>query len=301
MKLLILLLVLNGFSATALAVTPSVDDIYTKAYQIAEEIHSIKEYYNINEELNEPDVPVEMEPKYNWQKTYEILYKINILREKLGLSVIGVPSREPQLELPLQTRYEQMIRVITELQILKRYLDVTAEIPPLPQFKDKTTTDIYNVLNHASYEMDLINRKSLTPSDVFGQAVRVSEDVNFILDELGVKNTSIPPQKNLNAQPKDVFETTLSLLEEIKRLQKMMKLKGIDFHQLKPPSRPINPSDVFSIFGVVLAELQQMKAYLGLKYSLTPMAEHYENIQPADVQQLVGWNVRKLQLIRTLK
>lgn len=205
------------------------------------------------------------------------------------------------MELSLQTRYEQMIRVITELQILKHHLDVTADMPPLPQFKDKTTTDIYNVLNHASYEMDLINRKPLTPSDVFGQAVRISEDVNFILEALDLENTSIPPQKNLNAQPNDVFETTLSLLEEIKRLQKMMKLRGIDFHQLKPRTRPVNPSDVFSISGIVLAELQQMKAYLGLKHSLTPMAEHYENIRPADVQQLIGWNVRKLQLIRTLK
>lgn len=300
MKFVILLFILNGFSATALAGTPSVDDIYTKAYQIAEEIHLIKKYYNINEELNEPDVPVEMEPKYNWQKTYEILYKINILREKLGLSVVGVPSREPQLELSLQTRYEQMVRVITELQILKRYLDITTDLPP-PLFKDKTTTDIYNVLNHASYEMDLINRKSLTPSDVFGQAVRMSEDVNFILDALDIKNISIPPQKNLSAQSNDVFETTLSLLEEIKRLQKMMNLTGIDFYQLKPRTRPANPSDVFSIFGVVLAELQQIKAYLGLKHSLTPMAEYYENTRPADVQQLVGWNVRKLQLIRAIK
>lgn len=301
MKFIILLFVFNGFFATTLAATPSLDDVYTKAYQIAEDIQLIKKHYDIKEVVNELDVLIEMAPKYNWQKSYEILYKINVLRKKLGLSVVGVPSREPQLELPPQTRYEQMIRVGTELQILKYYLDINTETSPPPPFKDKTPTDVYNVLNRASYEMDLINRKTLTPSDVFGQAVRLSEDVNSILDALNLKNVSIPPQKDLNAQPGNVLETTLLLLEEIKRLQRMMGLMGIDFHQLKPANRIVTPSDAFSMLGIVTAELQQIKAYLGLKYSLTPMAEHYEGIRPADVQQVVGWNVRKLQLIRSLK
>lgn len=301
MNFIVLLLAFNCFFHTTLAATPSLDDIYTKTYQIAAEIQLIKKRFDIKEEVQQPKVLIEMAPKYNWQKSYEILYKINILRESIGLPVVGVPSREPQLELPPQIRYEQMIRVITELQILKEFLDITEILPAPPVFTEKTPTDVYNLLNHSSFELDLINGKTLNPSDMLSQAIRVSEDVNAILDALNVKNISIPPQKNLNAQPSHVFETTLMLLEEIKRLQKMAGLIGIDFYQLKPLNRMITASDVFSILGVVLAELQQIKAYLGLKYSLTPMAEHYEGIRSADVQQVVGWNIRKLQEIKKLK
>lgn len=301
MKFILLLLIFNGFPA--LAATPTVNEIYTKTAQITAEIQLIKKHFDIQETVEQPNVSIEMAPKYNWQKTYEILYKINVLREKLGLSIIGVPSREPQLELTTQTRYEQMVRVITELQILKHVLDISEVPPAQPVFEGKTTTDIYNVLNHASLELDLLNGKTLTPSDTLSQAMRVSEDVNFIMDAMDAKNTSIPPQKNLNAQPADAFDTALQLLEEIRRLQKMAGLTGIDFYQLKPQNRAVNPSDVFSILGIALAELQQLKAHLGLKYALTPIAEHYENVRSADVQQVIGWNVRKLQAIsvQTLK
>lgn len=301
MKFIVLLLALNWFSQTALAATPTLDDIYTKGYQVLAEIQLIKKHLNITEAVHQPDVSIEIFPKYNWQKSYEILYKINMLREKFGLPVIGVPSREPQLELSTQTRYEQMIRIITELQILKYILDISESVPPPPAFNGKTSTDVYNILNDASAELDLLNGKPLTASDTLSQAMRISEDVNFVIEALDVKNISIPPQKNLETQPVDVFDTTLQLLEEIKRLQKMMGLQGIDFYQLKPLNRTITPSDVFSILGFVLAELQQIKAYLGLKYALTPMAEHYEGIRTADVRQVIGWNIRKLQNIKSVK
>jgi hypothetical protein len=295
-----LLLILNWFFQTATAAPPTLDDIYSKTYQVAAEIQLLKNHYNIKEEINVPDVSIEMAPKYNWQKSYEVMYKINVLRDKLELSLVGVPSREPQLELPLQTRYEQMIRILTELQILKEFLDIS-ETVAVPAFKNKTPTDVYNTLNRVAFELDLINGKTLTPSDTLSQAMRISEDVNAILDALNVKNSSIPPQKAVDVQPGHVFDTALLLLEEIKRLQKIAGINGIDFYQLKPVNRTITASDVFSIFGIVLAELQQIKAYLGLKYVLTPMAEHYENVRSTDVQQIIGWNIRKLQAIHSLK
>jgi hypothetical protein len=148
--------------------------------------------------------------------------------------------------------------------------------------------------------MDILNGKTLIPSDVLSQAVRISEDVNFILEALGIKDTVIPPKKNVGVQPGGAFENVLLLLEEIKRIQGLIGMNSIDFHAFTPKHRQITPSDVFSIVGIALAELQPIKASLGLKYALTPMAEHYENIKPEDVQQLFGWSIRKLQLIRSM-
>jgi hypothetical protein len=156
-------------------------------------------------------------------------------------------------------------------------------------------------LNEISAEFDLLNEKPLIPSDALTQAVRISEDINVILDALDIKIVVIPPKKNSGVQPGGAFDNFLQLLVEIRRIQKMIGINGVDFYALKPMNRVVTPSDVFSMGGIALAELQPLKAYLGLKYALTPMAEHYEGIQPADVQQLVGWNIRKLQLIHAIR
>lgn len=282
---------------SVMAIETTTDDVYAKVYQINQEVQQLKKFKHIDKVAEASNFTVELTPGHNWQKAYEVLYKINIFRQNNGLPFIAVPSREPLLKLPPMIAYEQMERIVSELQILKYYLDITEELPKIPAFTGKSSTDVYNLLNEISSDFDLLNGKTLTPSDVLAQAVRVSEDINFIMDALDVKNTTIPPKKNPDVQPGGAFDNFVQTLVEIKRIQKLAGLNGVDFYVFKPANRIITPSDVFSIGGITLAELQPLKASLGLKYALTPMAEHYEGIQPADVQQLMGWNVRKLQLI----
>lgn len=48
---------------------------------------------------------------------------------------------------------------------------------------------------------------------------------------------------------------------------------------------------------MIIAELQTLKAYVGLKNYITPAASVYVNKKPADVDQLMNWNLRKIALI----
>jgi len=299
-QLIFLWFSLIWFPFAVIAVEPTPNDVYQKVYQISQEVQMIKRHFHIDNVAEEVNVTITLTPGHSWQKGYEILYKINHFRQKQGLSFISVPSREPSLKFPPMVAYEQAARIITELRILKYYLDITEEVATLPTFTGKVPTDVYNLLSHISSEMDILNGKTLTPSDVLTQAVRISEDINFILEALGIEHTVIPPKKNVGVLPGGSFENFLLLLVEIKRIQGLIGMSSIDFYALKPTNRQITPSDVFSIGGIALAELQPIKAYLGLKYALTPMAEYYENIEPADVQQLAGWSIRKLQLIRSI-
>ncbi|MEZ5673565.1 MAG: hypothetical protein R3E08_14800 [Thiotrichaceae bacterium] len=290
-----------GLPFSAMAIEATTDDVYAKVYQVNQEVQQLKQFKHIDKVAEASNLTVALTPGHNWQKAYEILYKINIFRQNNGLPFIAVPSREPLLKLPPMISYEQMERIVSELQILKYYFGITEELAPTPTFVGKSPTDVYNLLNEISSDFDLLNGKNLTPSNVMTQAVRISEDVNFIMEALGIKNTTIPPKKNIGVQPGGAFDNFVQLLVEIKRIQKLIGLSGVDFYAFKPTNRVVTPSDVFSIGGIALAELQPIKAYLGLKYALTPMAEYYEGMQPADVQQLVGWNIRKLQLISTIE
>lgn len=283
------------------AVEPSVNDVYAKVYQICQEIELIKKQLGFHQAAEETPTPTQLTPGHSWQKGYEILYKINIFRKNYGLSHISTPSREPQLKVVPMIVFEQTARIITELQLIKYYLNITENIiPNTTPFEGKVPTDVYRLLNKISYDLDTINGKSLSPTDALSQAVRVFEDVSAILDALRIKHDIIPPPKNLNTQPGGSFDNVLQLINEIERIRKMIGMDVIDFQAFTPTDRAITPSDVFSLAGIALAELQPIKAYLGLTNVLTPMAEHYENIRPAEVQQLFGWSTRKLQLIKQL-
>jgi len=297
-QLIFLWLALIWLSFAAMAAEPTPNDVYAEANQVAEEIQIIKRHLRIDKVVEDVKLTIVMTPGHNWQKGYEVLYKINIFRHKNGLPMIASASREPLLKLSPMVTYEQLKRINAELQILKYFLDITETVAPAPVFTEKNPTDVYNLLSKISAELDILNEKTLTPSDALTQAVRVFEDINFILDALNLKNDTIPPKKKPDVQPGDAFENFLLLLAEIQRIQKMIGISGVDFHALKPTNRHFTPSDTFAIGGITLAELQPIKAYLGLKYALTPMAEHYNDIHPSDVQQLVGWSIRKLQLIR---
>jgi len=50
---------------------------------------------------------------------------------------------------------------------------------------------------------------------------------------------------------------------------------------------------------MVLAELQTIKAYIGID-TITPGAARYTTKTPAEVDQLMGWNLRKLDLIKSI-
>lgn len=285
----------------AFAVEPSVNDVYAKAYQICQEVELIRNHLGFHQATAENPTSTQLNPGHSWQKSYEILYKINVFRKNYGLPRISTPSREPQLSVTSMISFEQTARIIAELQLVKYYLNITETIAPnTTPFEGKVPTDVYRLLNRISYDLDVINGKSLSPADALTQAVRIFEDVSVILDALHIKEDVIPPPKNPNVQPSGSFESVLKLLDEIERIRKMIGMGMLDFHAFTPADRTITPSDVFSLAGIALAELQPIKAYLGLTNVLTPMAEHYENIRPAEVQQLFGWSIRKLQLIQQI-
>jgi hypothetical protein len=50
---------------------------------------------------------------------------------------------------------------------------------------------------------------------------------------------------------------------------------------------------------MIIAELQTIKAYLGIP-NITPAAAQYQLKTPAEVDQLMSWNLRKLNLIHSL-
>jgi len=292
----IVLLLLLTVSLFAKNITPN--EVYSQVMIITDEVHFLLNYYDIKHDNDNIDkrskLSVKLKPRNTWQITYEIMVKINILREEYGLPIIEPVNMSPVLHLNPDLVYEQTQRILTELKIFE--IRVGAKAPKFKEkkYKGKTSVDVYNAFTDISRSFDELNKGVFTPSYVYGEQMRVFDDITLILQTLHITDKTIPKKKIIGAAPVDVFNECMNVLEKIKHLQISA---GIDFSDFKKGHE--TASEVYTLTQMIIAELQTIKAYLGIE-RITPAATKYHNKTPSEVAQLVSWNLRKLNLIDSL-
>lgn len=295
----ILLIVLVSLSLYAKNITPS--DVYTQAILLQAEVHYILENYGVkhNDELIAKRVFINanLKPRNVYQKTYEIMIKVNILRETHNFVAIEPVNIAPTLYLNPDLVYEQVRRLLTELSIFEIRSGIKQKIFKPQIFKGKTPLDVFNTLSAISSALDELIKNRFTPSHVYAENMRVQDDLTNILNRLHIKDDTIPSKINQNATPNDTFSTGMKTLEKIKQLQILSGIEFVDFSAFKRETS--TPSEVFTITQMIIAELQTLKAYLGIEDATVP-AYKYENVTPVEVNQLMNWNFRKLNLIRNI-
>ncbi len=289
------LLIFNPVSHALTDITPS--DVYRKTVEISREVELIRKHFNSPKTAVPERLGVFMRPRNTWLKSYEILVKINILRANNQLPRVAEVALQPLQNFDSGLVYEQMIRVLAELNIVKDRVGIRGKINPVKKQVGKTVSDNYHLLETISIQLDSIIGKSFTPSFVFAQNMRILEEINTLLAELNIRERTGPPNRIENTEPKDVFNIALQMLDEVKRLQRVAGIESIDLSAIKKEN--IAPKDVFRLTGLILSELQPIKAYLRIS-KVTPPANIYHGKRPADAGQLMGWALRKIKKIRTL-
>ncbi len=297
-KILISLALLVNLS-TAKNITPN--EVYSQVMLVTDEVHYLFEYFGIKHDhdgiIKRTKISTRMMPRNTWQITYEIMVKINILREEYNLPIIEPINMMPVLELNAELVYEQTQRVLSEIHILKYRLGIESPKFKVKKFKRKTPLDVFNSLVHISISFDELNKGILTPSHVFSENMRLYDDITDILQTLEIKDKTIPRKKVIGQTPAMVFDIGMNTLEKIKQLQIGAGIGFVDFKEFKKGNE--SPSEVYTITQMIIAELQTIKAYLKID-SITPAATKYNTKTPAEVGQLMSWNLRKLNLIRSL-
>lgn len=300
MKIFISILLIS-LSLFAKEMTSS--EVYSQVMLIEEEVEFLLDHYKVVHHHHKDaekiaHVTVELRPRNVWQKTYEIMIKINLLRSRFGLETIEPVNMSPVLNLNPSLVYGQTQRILTELSIFKMREGIITPVFKKQEFKDKIPMDVFNALYHISILFDELNGAEMPLSFSYGQALRINDDITFVLEHLNIEDNTIPEIKNLSATPMDVLNNSILLLEKIKQLQILAGIAVVDFSQFKKAE--VKERDVFEISQMVLAELQTLKAYVGIK-TITPAATQYEGKTAAEVNQLMSWNLRKLNLIQSLK
>lgn len=299
MKIFVSILLIS-LSLFAKDITSS--EVYAQVMLIEEEMDFLLDHYKVVHHHHKDGdkmthVTLSLKPRNVWQKTYEIMIKINVLRNRHDLPMIEPSNMMPVLALNPNLVYEQTQRILTELTIFRLREGIPSPTLKRQEFKDKTPLDVFNALYHISILLDELNEAEISLSHSFGETLRINDDINLVLQNLGIEDKTIPDNKNLDATPLDIVQTSILILDKIKQLQILVGISTVDFSEFKRVKA--SERDVFEISQMVLAELQTLKAFVGVK-TITPAATQYEGKTAIEVNQLMSWNLRKLNLIQSL-
>ncbi len=301
MKKFFLVLLLCGATLWAKMITPS--DVYAQTELIEKHVHFLLDYYGIEHDdakiRKAGRFTTRLKPRNVWQKGYEILVKINMFRLSHGLSRIEPIGMDPVEKLNPDMVYGQTQRILTEIKIAEVRLGIVAPDFEVKSYTKKRPLDVYNKFTDISAAFDVLNRSELSPSYVFAETMRVYDDLTIVLNYLGIKDDTIPTPRLAKATPNDSLKISMRVLKRLQKLQRMAGIANVDFSEFD--KKDATPSDVYTIVGIILSELQPLKAYIGLTKRVTPPALRYFGKVPADIEQLMGWNFRKLSLIKNLE
>ncbi len=285
----------------ASVVQPS--EVYAEAMKINKELTIIQQALKIkNPTTTQEHIKLfntNLKPRHVWQKTYLVLVKINVLRKNHNLPRVEEVAVEPVLNLAPDLVYGMTQRILTELRIFKRLKNITTKITPTKTYKDKKPIDVFNLMHKNSLKLDKINKNQIKPSDVYAQVMRLHEDISQIFKYLSITDTTVPPLKNINSKPKDAYIAVLKLIDTIQKIQLKMGLTITNFDTFR--NNNIQPSDVINMVMMAISEIQPIKSYIGLKTQVTPPAKSYQHKVPADVEQLLYWNVKRIVIINESK
>lgn len=298
--LLLFTLFLNILYANSTVPKITPNEVYSEVMILQDEVYNLMDYFDVKYDKNKivDKVNAKLKPRNVWQKSYEIMIKINILRNKYNLPTIEPVNMVPVLNLNPDLVYEQTQRIKTELSIFRYRLGIpNIKYKKDYKFKTKTPLDVYNGLSNLSNLFDVLSKGEITPSYVFAENMRIYNDIDLILSYFDINDETIPQKKNIYATPTDTFNIGLKTLEKIKQLQISVGIEFVNFNSFKKKTQ--TPSEVFTITQMIISELQTIKAYLGIT-AITPAAIEYKTKTPVEVDQLMSWNLRKLKLLKSL-
>jgi hypothetical protein len=295
LALLVPLLLWTISAARAAEATPA--EVYAQAVRIEAEVESLKRHFKVSGDAHTESKSGDLKPQHTWAKSYILLLDLGKLRRKLGLAYVEPVTIEPMLEMSPTQPWSMTQRILTEIAIIKRYLNIPGQPPATVPVSGKRPIDAYNKLHHISGELGLL-AGAVTSSDVYSQVKRIDEDVNAILRYQRIFEKAIPPPRRDNLQPKDSLRAAFGVMAEIQRIQRANGLQTTDFKGFEMGDKA-TPDDVYGMVALALVELQRLKAQFGMIHLVTAPGIYAENKIPTDVVQLLGYITDKLHQMKS--
>ena len=216
-------------------------------------------------ELGANDYPVEAEqqedraPVHVYSKTLEIMGKVSRLQRRLGLQPAPI-GQIPIKEIVPRDVLESMAGILVETRRIKLQMVIETQIEPTPFVAGKTPSMVYKNLADASFLLDGLVGRPLTPNDVFSNTQHILNELELIAAKLRVPLEVTPPSVEGSKSPKDVAQQVLRASYKVVNLQMRLGMDASSVPQLTLVR--VTPSEVFDATSMLLAEMTRIKVHL---------------------------------------
>jgi len=292
------------YPISSLKKTPN--HVYAVTVEILKKLNILKNIKGIQEKVKNPPYIYGLKPIHAYQKAIEATEKAIRLKVQMGFYPSEVP-RQPLRKITPNEVYEMVIRldgIITILLHKVGYKNVDEYIYKIDKKipTGKKPSDVYHNLWIISNTLDVLLAKEYTPNETYALSNLILSKIKTLLLKLKIKPQIINKVVNAkyvvsNKTPKDVFELSLKLYNEIKRIQDRLNMER---NNIIIPNQKTNitPSTVYNALRIINASINEILIYKNIgeeeiEYPLTLP----KNKTPTDVYI----NVEKLyNLLRLL-
>ncbi|WP_151900846.1 hypothetical protein [Sulfurimonas hydrogeniphila] len=270
------LFLLFGIFLYASVKTPS--DVYSQSIVLKQMVEELRKENGITKPLKEVEQQHNKLPRHVIQKTLEVLTKVNKYREIHNFGPIAIPPVPPRKITP-QDVYNNVIRLKEEIHYLlknqKKYF-------AYKQYKDKTPSDVYQVLWTVSLGFDELLGQGFTPSDVYIQSQQILERIEFLRSSQREYSDVKMPPKRPNLHPNHALYASIDLIKKISEVEKKLWMTPVPVPKAK--HKVISPTEVYDSLQTVKAELNRLSRRLGIERSFPPKKLQTKKT-PSDVVQ----------------
>ena len=243
------------------------DEKVTPSHVFRATLDLVAEIQILREELGADDYPPEAEaqedraPVHVYAKTLEVMSKVSRVQRRLGMNPADV-GQIPIKNVEPKDVLASVALIMNELRKIKSQMVIDREIDPAPFTGGKTPSLVYKNLADASFLLDGLAGRSLTPNDVFLNTSYLLDELELIAAKLRAPLSLEAPAVEGRKTPKDVAQQVLRASYKMVNLQTRLGMDASSVPNLTLVR--VTPSEVYDATNMLLAEMTRIKHHLGI-------------------------------------
>ena len=227
----------------------------------------IAEISVLRDELGVFDYPPQAElqedrtPVHVYAKTLEVLSKVILTQRRFG-----VPEAQAR-QIPFKEVHSGNVLanveyIADEITKIKTQMLIAREIESAPLVGGLSPSFVYKNLADASFLLDGLGGRPLTPNDVYRNCTHILDEMGLIATKLGVSLDLELPEAGEEKRPKEVAQQVLRATYKVINLQTALGMDASGVPSLTLVR--VTPSEVFDSTNMLLAEMARIKFHLGV-------------------------------------
>ena len=240
-------------------VTPS--HVYRATLDLIAEVRILREELGADDYPPEAEAQEDRAPVHVYAKTLEVMSKVSRVQRRLGMDPAEV-GQIPIKNVEPRDVLGSVAEILGELREIKAQMVIEREIDPVPFEGGKTPSLVYKNLADASFLLDGLAGRSLTPNDVYLNTLYLLDELELIAAKLRAPLALETPVVEGRKTPKDVAQQVLRASYKMVNLQTRLGMDASSVPNLTLVR--VTPSEVYDATNMLLAEMTRVKHHLDI-------------------------------------